>query len=63
MRRTSDLQLAEIVVESPMGEAPGYVLTDKIGLIPVLRAGLGMVDGIWGDDAGGRSVAYRPLPR
>ncbi len=44
---TADLQLADTVVESPMGEAPGHVLTDKIGLIPVLRAGLGMVDGIW----------------
>lgn len=44
---TADLQLAETVVESPMGDAAGHVLTDKIGLIPVLRAGLGMVDGIW----------------
>jgi uracil phosphoribosyltransferase len=44
---TADLRLAETMVTSPMGEAPGYVLTDKIGLIPVLRAGLGMVDGIW----------------
>lgn len=44
---TAELQLAETVVESPMGEAPGHVLTDKIGLIPILRAGLGMVDGIW----------------
>lgn len=44
---TADLRLADTVVQSPMGEAPGYVLTDKIGLIPILRAGLGMVDGIW----------------
>ena len=44
---TADLNLEETVVETPMGEAPGHVLTDKIGLIPVLRAGLGMVDGIW----------------
>jgi uracil phosphoribosyltransferase len=44
---TADLRLAETVVQSPMGEAPGHVLTDKIGLVPVLRAGLGMVDGIW----------------
>jgi uracil phosphoribosyltransferase len=44
---TADLRLAETVVESPMGEAAGHLLTDKIGLIPVLRAGLGMVDGIW----------------
>lgn len=44
---TADLRLAKTVVETPMGEAGGQVLTDKIGLIPVLRAGLGMVDGIW----------------
>jgi len=44
---TTDLQLVDTVVDSPMGEAPGYLLTDKIGLIPVLRAGLGMVEGIW----------------
>ncbi|HNT06153.1 MAG TPA: uracil phosphoribosyltransferase, partial [Anaerolineae bacterium] len=25
----------------------GYELTDKIGLVPILRAGLGMVEGIW----------------
>lgn len=44
---TTDLGLKEAVVQSPMGAAEGHVLTDKIGLIPVLRAGLGMVDGIW----------------
>ena len=44
---TSDLKTNEIVVESPMGAADGHVLAEKIGLIPILRAGLGMVDGIW----------------
>jgi uracil phosphoribosyltransferase len=44
---TADLELQEIEVASPMGPAPGFVLTDKIGLIPILRAGLGMVNGIW----------------
>jgi uracil phosphoribosyltransferase len=44
---TSDLKINEIVVESPMGAADGHVLAEKIGLIPILRAGLGMVDGIW----------------
>jgi len=44
---TSDLGLKTITVESPMGEAAGSELVDKIGLIPVLRAGLGMVEGIW----------------
>ncbi len=44
---TNDLGLRSIEVETPMGQAPGSVLTDKIGLVPVLRAGLGMVNGIW----------------
>lgn len=44
---TADLELAEKVVDTPMGEAGGYELKEKIGLMPILRAGLGMVDGIW----------------
>jgi uracil phosphoribosyltransferase len=44
---TTDLGLKEIDVETPMGTAAGDELVDKIGLIPILRAGLGMVDGIW----------------
>ena len=44
---TADLGLADIEVETPMGTASGNQLREKIGLIPVLRAGLGMVDGIW----------------
>ncbi|MBK9054404.1 MAG: uracil phosphoribosyltransferase [Chloroflexi bacterium] len=44
---TQDLGLSDIEVATPMGTAQGLELTDKIGLVPVLRAGLGMVDGIW----------------
>ncbi|MDX1616579.1 MAG: uracil phosphoribosyltransferase [Candidatus Promineifilaceae bacterium] len=44
---TADLGLQDLAVQTPMGEAAGHRLTDKIGLIPILRAGLGMVDGIW----------------
>ncbi len=44
---TADLGIMEIEVETPMGTASGHELGEKIGLIPVLRAGLGMVDGIW----------------
>jgi uracil phosphoribosyltransferase len=44
---TADLGIEKSQVETPMGEASGYVLTEKIGLIPILRAGLGMVEGIW----------------
>ncbi len=44
---TADLGLTEIAVETPMGRAHCCRLTETIGLIPVLRAGLGMVEGIW----------------
>lgn len=44
---TSDLDISEKTVATPMGEAGGYELQEKVGLIPILRAGLGMVDGIW----------------
>jgi uracil phosphoribosyltransferase len=44
---TADLSTSEIEVQTPMGTATGQDLSEKIGLIPILRAGLGMVDGIW----------------
>lgn len=44
---TADLGLADITVNTPMGTAQGQELSEKIGLVPILRAGLGMVDGIW----------------
>jgi uracil phosphoribosyltransferase len=44
---TSDLGLGPVAVETPMGRAQCAELTETVGLIPVLRAGLGMVEGIW----------------
>jgi uracil phosphoribosyltransferase len=44
---TSDLKLQPSSVTTPMGDADGHLLQEKIGLVPVLRAGLGMVEGIW----------------
>ena len=44
---TADLATSGIEVPTPMGKASGQDLSEKIGLIPILRAGLGMVDGIW----------------
>jgi uracil phosphoribosyltransferase len=44
---TADLGLQPVDVVTPMGEAEGATLTEKIGLVPILRAGLGMVHGIW----------------
>ncbi|ENH97976.1 uracil phosphoribosyltransferase [Gracilibacillus halophilus YIM-C55.5] len=44
---TRDLPLTEITTETPVMEAQTKVLSGKkIGLVPILRAGLGMVDGI-----------------
>jgi len=44
---TTDLTLVDKDVTTPMGQARGSQLADKIGLVPILRAGLGMVEGIW----------------
>ena len=44
---TTDLELGEVTLTTPMGIAQGNILKQKIALVPILRAGLGMVDGIW----------------
>jgi uracil phosphoribosyltransferase len=44
---TTDLRVQEKTVATPMGTAAGSELRDNVGLVPILRAGLGMVDGIW----------------
>lgn len=44
---TADLRLSPLRVQTPMGVAEGAQLTDGVGLVPILRAGLGMVEGIW----------------
>jgi len=44
---TADLALEDISVTTPMGQANGQQLKEKIGLVPVLRAGLGMLEGVW----------------
>ncbi len=43
---TVDLPTRGIDVTTPLGIAPGRVLSDRIGIIPILRAGLGMADGV-----------------
>ncbi len=44
---TADLQVADKEVQTPLGQAAGHELVDTIGLVPILRSGLGMVEGIW----------------
>ena len=44
---TADLHLKEIELQTPLTLSKGSILTEKIGLVPILRAGLGMVEGFW----------------
>ncbi len=44
---TADLKLSPKMVETPLATTQGSELGDKIGLVPILRAGLGMVEGVW----------------
>jgi uracil phosphoribosyltransferase len=40
----ADARLRETRVQTPLEETDGVKLADRIGLVPILRAGLGMVD-------------------
>lgn len=42
---TADLRLEECIVQTPLADAKGHHLQEDVGLVPILRAGLGMVDG------------------
>jgi uracil phosphoribosyltransferase len=44
---TSDLLTVPRQVETPLAIMTGSELKEKIGLVPILRAGLGMVEGVW----------------
>ena len=43
---TADLELDRATVTTPLAQASGHRLIEVIGLVPVLRAGLGMVEGM-----------------
>ena len=43
----ADARVRPIKVRTPIEETDAHELGDRIGLVPILRAGLGMVDGIW----------------
>jgi uracil phosphoribosyltransferase len=44
---TRDMPLEEIEIETPVCKAKSKILSGKkIGIVPILRAGLGMVDGV-----------------
>jgi uracil phosphoribosyltransferase len=44
---TADLQTTPRELETPLTHMTGQELKEKIGLVPILRAGLGMVEGLW----------------
>jgi len=43
----ADARLAPVSVRTPLEEIGAEKLADRIGLVPILRAGLGMVEGIY----------------
>ncbi len=43
---TADLCCQEVTITTPVTETVGQRLEKRIGVVPILRAGLGMVDGI-----------------
>jgi uracil phosphoribosyltransferase len=44
---TADLLTEPIQVQTPLAVAPSVILKEKVGLVPILRAGLGLVEGFW----------------
>ncbi len=44
---TADLLLSPVEVATPLETTSGLKLQEKVGLVPILRAGLGMVEGVW----------------
>jgi uracil phosphoribosyltransferase len=44
---TADLGVQPVEIETPITKMTGCELKDTIGLVPILRAGLGMVEGVW----------------
>lgn len=43
---TRDLPVRETTVTTPLAPSPARVLADVVGIVPVLRAGLGMAEGM-----------------
>jgi uracil phosphoribosyltransferase len=43
---TRDLEVTPIQVRTPLADCPGHRIAETIGLIPILRAGLGMAEAI-----------------
>ena len=59
---TQNLPVEPCKVQTPLGECGGHTITAKVGLMPILRAGLGMADAIL-DLAPGAQVWHLGLYR
>ncbi len=44
---TLDLAVRPVEIQTPLTTTQGVHLMERIGLVPILRAGLGMVEGVW----------------
>jgi len=44
---TADLVTVPVQVQTPLAIMTAHEVTEKIGLVPILRSGLGMVEGFW----------------
>jgi uracil phosphoribosyltransferase len=44
---TADMALEPTDVQTPLTKTAGSILKDKVGLVPILRSGLGMIDAFW----------------
>ncbi|HHY55493.1 MAG TPA: uracil phosphoribosyltransferase [Chloroflexi bacterium] len=44
---TRDLATHPTPITTPLTSTQGVVMAEKVGLVPILRAGLGMVEGAW----------------
>jgi uracil phosphoribosyltransferase len=43
----ADLAMTQTSVSTPLAETKGHVLAERVALVPILRAGLGMVNSVW----------------
>ncbi|MGD2145137.1 MAG: uracil phosphoribosyltransferase [Anaerolineae bacterium] len=44
---TAGLATESVFVTTPLGQSAAHRLQERVGLVPILRAGLGMVEGVW----------------
>lgn len=44
---TQDMVLRTVEIDTPLTRTQGGQMAEKVGLVPILRSGLGMVEGAW----------------